>query len=929
MRPAFSHVGMGMSVLSILIALFAFESLAFAQATSTSKRKSLQQVTQPAGPLTTDVWTGAVSADWSNASNWSSGSPSGQNVLINLTTAATDDDFSVSVGTLTLSNKGDSVTVLNGINLSVGGNITNNGTITLDSGATLSLPAITVSNTGGTISANGSNSTLQMNSTTIDGGTVTLKGASILQMNSSTIQGGTLNNSATGTIEIVAPVQYSDSTLGGTLNNPAGGVINIAYNAGLALESGSYNNGGTIEMNAAVCTEGNCPNSGIFVNGANVTLTGGGTVTMNNNDGYASGPWGNLIVEGCWVSGNCGASPDTLTNKETIEGAGYIGFGGLKVVNSGTIKANLSAGLIINTPYGDSGGKLTNTGTLEASAGGSLIMASGTLTNFSGKKLTGGTYIVDGTSAASTMKLSLGSNSGGEIVNNAANIILNGSNTDVSFVDANGNYLLSALAANSTATSSLTIEKDYNFTTLGNFTNKGTLAVGSGSKFDVNGNLTNFSGTTLKGGAYNLTGTLQFNGANIVTTAANITLNGASSQITNQFGGNGLANLAVAASTGAFTLAGGRNFTTAGNFNNLGTLSIGSGSAFSVGGTLAQIRGSALSGGTFVLGGNLNVGSGISITTNASALTLEGGTIQSGTANALAGLNTNSGTLGLANDVNFTTAGNFNNTGTLAMNEGSTFKVTGTLAQISGSTLASGSFVLGGTLEVGGGISIATNAANLTLEGGTIQSGTANALAGLNSNTGTLAVANSSGFTAGGDFLNSGALDVNSGSTFTVTGTNTYTQSAGTTTVDGTLVGNVAVTGDTLLGAGTLKNNVTVGPGTLSVGDAGKAGLLKIAGTYTQLSTGTVNFDIGGTRVGTQYSRLEVTGAASLSGTLTSNLINGFTPEVGATFTLLSASNVSGMFSTQYIVINESEYFAVSYTSKGVVLTVDSGVPPA
>jgi len=57
-------------------------------------------------------------------------------------------------------------------------------------------------------------------------------------------------------------------------------------------------------------------------------------------------------------------------------------------------------------------------------------------------------------------------------------------------------------------------------------------------------------------------------------------------------------------------------------------------------------------------------------------------------------------------------------------------------------------------------------------------------------------------------------------------------------------------------------------------------------------------------------------------------MINGFTPTVGQTFTILSASSISGTCSTQYIVINGSEYCAVSCTSKGVVLTVDSGAPP-
>jgi len=126
-----------------------------------------------------------------------------------------------------------------------------------------------------------------------------------------------------------------------------------------------------------------------------------------------------------------------------------------------------------------------------------------------------------------------------------------------------------------------------------------------------------------------------------------------------------------------------------------------------------------------------------------------------------------------------------------------------------------------------------------------------------------------------------------------------------------------------------LKAKVSIGGGgttpTINVGDAGKAGLLKITGTYTQLSTGTMNVSIGGTTVGTQYSQLQVTGAASLGGTLTAAEVNAFTPTMGQTFTVLKAASITGVFANSTIAINGSEHFVVSYTSTSVVLTVVSG----
>ena len=150
MRPATSRVVLWMSVLSLLAALFALESFAFGQSASASKHKlsheAAPQASVAATPaptpkgvrplVTTETWTGGGGSGdtkWSDASNWNNGAiTSGENILINTTTAATQEDNSPTIGTLTLSNAGDSVTLLNNTVLTVDGNITNNGTITLD-----------------------------------------------------------------------------------------------------------------------------------------------------------------------------------------------------------------------------------------------------------------------------------------------------------------------------------------------------------------------------------------------------------------------------------------------------------------------------------------------------------------------------------------------------------------------------------------------------------------------------------------------------------------------------------------------------------------------------------------------------------------------------------------------------------------------------
>jgi hypothetical protein len=100
----------------------------------------------------------------------------------------------------------------------------------------------------------------------------------------------------------------------------------------------------------------------------------------------------------------------------------------------------------------------------------------------------------------------------------------------------------------------------------------------------VGGVLTNFNSGALTGGTYQIAGAFQFPGAAITTNAANIVLDGAGSQIVNQLGADALANLSQIAAGGVLTIEGGRDFsTTAGQaFSNLGALTVGAGSTFSV-----------------------------------------------------------------------------------------------------------------------------------------------------------------------------------------------------------------------------------------------------------------------------------------------------------------------------------------------------------
>jgi hypothetical protein len=799
-------------------------------------------------------------------------------------------------GQMTLVNSGTiNSNQSSGMTIQANNGVTNTGTLEATSGSTLILSSTgIINNTGGTITAN--TGTVQLNSSNINGGAITLVGASELQLNTGVIHGGSIiTNSSTGAIDIAS----GTNILGGTINNSAGGLLEVSNNATLGLDNGTYSQLGNVQLNST----GNFTQ--LVIEG-NVTLSGG-TVTMSANP--------NNYIFGA-------GSFDVLTNQETIQGAGNIGNGQMGLVNSGSIIANASGNLLINV----SGLNFNNTGIVEANGATLTIEGPGvtflTNDNHSTATLTGGTYIADG----ANIEWNAGANN---ITTLAANVTEEGGGELFNTCTGTGcsSNMLAGLTS-ITSTGSLTIG-GLPFTDAGSFSNAGSLTLLSGETFTV-GSLAQISGGSLTAGTYVLDANLNLSGTAqaITTNAANLTLAGGTIENTSN-STNALAGLAT--NSGKLTIGGSSNnvSTTAASFSNTGTLTINSGDSLTAA-KLTQISGTTLSAGTYVLGGNLDLTtSGISVKTNSATLTLQGGTIKSNGVNALSALASNTKSLtiaGASNNVS-TSAASFSNTGTLTINAGDSFTAPA-LTQISGNTLSAGTYTLAGNLDLTGAASVTTNSATLTLEGGTIQTGSTNDLANLAANTKTLTLTNNAGFTTSASFANSGAVDVASGSTFTVSGSSGYTQSAGTTTVDGTLANSgtgITVSGGTLLGAGTLNGNVS-NSATINVGDSGKAGLLSITGTYTQLSSGTLSVSIGGTTVGTLYSELKISGAASLGGTLSAALISGFTPKIGQTFTILAATGGLGgtEFTNSTIAINSNEQFNISYTSTGVVLTVAS-----
>jgi len=172
-------------------------------------------------------------------------------------------------------------------------------------------------------------------------------------------------------------------------------------------------------------------------------------------------------------------------------------------------------------------------------------------------------------------------------------------------------------------------------------------------------------------------------------------------------------------------------------------------------------------------------------------------------------------------------------------------------------------------------------------------------------------------------FSNAGKLIVGALSGFGTS--SSYTQTAGTTTVEGVLSApaGMNIQAGLLFGKGTIKSKVH-SSGSVTPGDSvTSTGNLSIAGTYTQSATGALNISIGGLTVGTQYDRLAVANGVSLNGTLNIKLIHSFVSTIGSTFTILTGSAITGKFATvNGLSINSCEHFTIHYAPTTVTLTV-------
>ncbi len=519
---------------------------------------------------------------------------------------------------------------------------------------------------------------------------------------------------------------------GGDIGND--GRIQLDSGANFSL-SGTITNEGLIALNGS-------PGSGASLAIAGTaTLAGGGVVQLSDDPD-------NQIVGTTRFGGLT-----TLVNvNNTIEGGGTIGnipsynqYTSLALVNHGTVDANVSTPL---TLYLGSGS--TNDGTMQASNGGTLIFASGPLDNTGGtiQALDGSTVAFQGSAsygavanglitAASGGTVDIGSGPilGVQLVSSAGGLVkLDGGTVLDSLLTGPGGFTGGGgQLTDSTVDFGTTIQVT-SLNLSGTITNEGLIALngspGSGASLAIAGT------ATLAGGGVvqlsddpdnQIVGTTRFGG---LTTLVNVnnTIEGGGTigniPSYNQYTSLALVNHGTvdANVSTPLTLYLGSGSTNDGTMqaSNGGTLIFASGPLDNTGGTIQALDGSTvafegatlsnLQGPTLVSGSykvqglqsaaTLDLGRGIA--TNQASIVVSGGLA---TFTSLTPLANNTGSLQFDSGAQFTTQGDFVNTGTLRiLGAQSAFNVNGNFSQAAGLTLLNGGQIsASGMLNVSGG----------------------------------------------------------------------------------------------------------------------------------------------------------------------------------------------------------------------------------
>jgi hypothetical protein len=606
-------------------------------------------------------------------------------------------------------------TATNALALNTGTNtIVNSGLIetTGTGGATI---ASNVTNTG-ELAAFGTGG-LVINKTVSGGAVVAIGSGSHIDLKGGTIFGSVVKITAGAALDTVAG---SNGTLAdNTVDNS--GTIAIA-NGTILTAQGLITNTGKLTLNASTAA------TSLSLSG-NLTLIGGGQVTLSNNVN-------NSIVA---------AAPATFGNVDnTISGAGTLGNADMSLVNdfagvinaNGTVALTIAAGASTNDGMLESTGAggllvnspLTNNGTVNAAGAGQIVIGNLTntgLTNTGLVETTGaGTLEINGLSNANAIANTGAIDAAGSkgililnaTINNTSGSI--GALTTGSSVTLQGSTInngsVTTLAGGSLAAAANSVDTIAS----ANISNTGSIALANGSTLLLDTDTVFNHGTIALNGSANPT-TLEIANAVTLEGAGQVRLaNNTLNSIVN-LGNANLTNVNDTI-TGAGTIGGaGLTFDNEGTINANGTakLTLSAGTFANAGtiestGTGGIVCATAVDngGGTIAADGTgtvtvqADISLGLVETQLAGAnIALQNGSLTSGTASTVAGSTitalaltedtlegavNNLGTIAVADSASLAVAGHFNNTGAIQLN--STNDTTTLEIGVSGLTLSGG-----------------------------------------------------------------------------------------------------------------------------------------------------------------------------------------------------------------------------------------------
>jgi hypothetical protein len=712
----------------------------------------------------------------------------------------------------------------------------------------------------------------------------------------------TLNNTLTATMSNSG--SYLILLDGATVNNNAGATWNLTADASLNGSSGTFNNSGTFEKTLGSSTSTVQPTfnnlGAVLVNVAALDFTGGGACVVACAGSWTVASAGVLQFDSASFSlgGPVSGSGTVSFNSGSVNLTGKYSVSGTTNVNGGAVGLNQIGSITFAGPVNLANGYVYGSASLTFS--GPLTWEYGVMcTSYSTATASCTVPLVQGvTNAIGGITFPFGyATLNARVLNNQQTATMTGAGYFLN--------LLNNAVVNNKAGATWTLAADSGLSgATGIFNNAGV--------FQKTGGI---ASSTIQS-VFNNTGTVQANAATL------------------DFAGSGICGVNC---SGSWSVAQGGTLQFDSGMSLLGGQISGAGAVVFASGTQTLTGSYNVTGGTTMAGavvnfsgpitsaGSWTVSHGLAsfattppVTVVIPTLTLSGGAVIGTNNLTVTGLlNWSGGAMCTLYSVQTQTCATSlpqaitTASGGISLGAGTLQLISRTLNNNQTATMASAgsSLVVADNAVVNNNSGATWNLAadvNLNAAGGTFNNlGTFKKTGGTNAST------------ISPGFVNNGTVQAN---VATISFSGSFKQAAGNTYLGGGAIAvssKAAFSGGTLSGQGTLTGAVsnasaTVAPGTPTT--VGKISLVGSSGNYTQKGSGALNIKIGGTSTG-QFDQLVASGTVSLGGSLNVSTINGFSPQPGNTFTIVTGASISGKFSSI------TSGWEASYKSTSVVLT--------